>query len=83
MEKDIARRTSRSPFQNILQVLTCIRSLAFGDLLRGAGHDYLAAAVAALGTEVDYMVRCLDNVEVVLYHYHRVAVVNEFLQHIY
>ena len=29
------------------------------------------------------MVRCLDNVEVVLYHYHRVAVVNEFLQHIY
>ncbi len=44
-------------------------------------HDDLAAAVAALGTEVDDAVGGLDDVEVVLDHEHGVAGVHEPLQH--
>ena len=47
---------------------------------RSLGDDR-AAAVAALGTEVDDPVGRLDDVEVVLDHEHRVALVDEALQH--
>ena len=55
--------------------------LARGDLLGRAGDDDLAAAVAALGTEVDDAVGGLDDVEVVLDDEHGVAAVDEALQH--
>ncbi len=44
-----------------------------GDLLWGAGGNNLAAAVTALGAEVENEVGALDHVEVVLDHHHRVA----------
>ncbi len=40
--------------------------LAGGDVLGSAGHYDFAAGVAAFGTEVDHVIRCLDYIEVVL-----------------
>src|SRR6185312_6437678 len=44
--------------------------------------DDLAAAVAALGAEVDHPVRRLDHFEIVLDHHHGVAGVGELVQHL-
>jgi hypothetical protein len=44
------------------------------------GHD-LAAAVAAFGAEVDDPVGGLDDVEIVLDHHDRVALVDQLVQH--
>ena len=57
-------------------------ALGLGDLLGRAGRDQLAARLAALGAEVDHPVGLLDHVEVVLDHEHRVAGVDEPLQHL-
>src|SRR6187549_2462295 len=46
-------------------------------LLRCARGDHLAAAGSALGPEVDDPVGALDDVEVVLDHDHRVALLDE------
>jgi pSer/pThr/pTyr-binding forkhead associated (FHA) protein len=43
--------------------------------------DDLAAAVAAFGAEVDDPVGGLDDFEIVLDHHHRVAVVDQLVQH--
>ena len=50
------------------------------DLFRGAGNHDVAALVAAFGAQVDDAVCHLDDVEVVLDHQHRVAVLDELLQ---
>ena len=52
-----------------------------GDLLRRALGDDVAAAVAALGAEVDDVVGVEHDVEVVLDDDDRVAAVDEALQH--
>ncbi len=46
------------------------------------GRDHLAARLAALGAEVDEPVGLLDHVEVVLDHEHRVAGVDQPLEHL-
>jgi hypothetical protein len=48
-----------------------------GKSLRGS----VAAAVAAFGAEVDDPVGGLDDVEIVLDHHDRVALVDQFMQH--
>ena len=68
--------------QELAQVLPGERILDGGHLLRRAGHDHLAPALAALGAEVDDPVGLLDHVEVVLDHEHGVARVDEPLQHL-
>jgi hypothetical protein len=45
------------------------------------GDDDFAAAVAAFGTEIDDPVGGLDDFEIVLDHDHRVALVDQFVQH--
>lgn len=50
---------------------------AVGAVLRGAGKIGGAAAVSALGTEVYYVVRDLDDVQIVLYHYDGVARISQ------
>src|SRR5579871_4950741 len=50
------------------------------DVLGGARRDEAPAAVAALWPEVDEPVGALHDVEVVLYHDDRVALVDEALQ---
>src|SRR3546814_4728904 len=53
-----------------------------GDLLRGAGGHQAAAAVAAVGAEVEDPVGGLDDLEVVLDDQHGVALVDQCLQHL-
>ena len=53
-----------------------------GDLFGRAGGDDLAAAVAALGAEVDDPVGGLDDVEVVLDDDHRVALLDQLVEHL-
>ena len=53
-----------------------------GDLLWGAGRDDGAAAMAALGAEVDDPVGGLDDVQIVLDDHYRVAVVAQPVQDI-
>ncbi len=48
---------------------------------RAPGHD-LAAAVTAFGAEVDHPVGGLDDFEIVLDHHNRVALVDQFVQHL-
>ena len=45
------------------------------------GHDFLPAAHAALGAEVDHPVGSLHDVEIVLHHEHRVARLDEPFEH--
>ena len=59
-----------------------VRLLRLRDLLRRAGGDDLAAAVAAFGAEIDDPVGGLDHVEVVLDHDDGVAVVAQAMQHV-
>jgi hypothetical protein len=47
----------------------------------GPASDDFAAAVAAFGAEVDDPVGGLDDFEIVLDHHHRVALVDQLVQH--
>src|SRR5476651_674281 len=51
------------------------------DILGRALRDDASTAVASLGAQVDHPVRGLDDVEVVLDHDHRVAMVAQPVQH--
>lgn len=46
-------------------------------LFGGAGGDDFAPFDAALGTEVDYVIRRLDDIEIMLDHDHAVALVDQ------
>src|SRR5207248_675943 len=54
--------------------------LAFGDRLRRAGHDDLAARMPALRPEVDYVIGRLYYVEMMLDHDHCMAGVDQPVQ---
>ena len=54
-----------------------VRRLHLRDVFRSARRDQLPARAAALGTEVDDVVRGADDVEVVLDDDHRVALVDQ------
>ena len=66
----------------ILKILPRIRLFAFCDLFRRAAADYLSAAVSALGPEIYNLVRGFDNIKVVLYDKHGVALIHKALQHL-
>ena len=54
--------------------------LHFSDLFRGANSDNLAAAIAAFRTKIDYVIRGLDDIEVMLDNHHCVAFVDQTLK---
>jgi len=58
-----------------------VRRLHAGDFFGRAFCDYIAAAIAAFGPEIDQVVGSLDNVEVVLDHDDGVARVGETAEH--
>src|SRR5205085_3316089 len=70
-----------SPLQDRPQVLARVRVRRQGQALGRPLGNHVSASVAALGTEVDYLVGRLQHVQVVLDHDHRVAVVDEPVQH--
>src|SRR5688572_13041193 len=68
--------------QQVLQILPGVAALGAGDVLGRAGGYDLAAAVAALGPEVDDPVGGLDDLQVVLDDDHRIAGVRQLVQHL-
>ena len=54
--------------QQLFEELAGVAALTGRALLGSAGKDKLAAHVSALGAEVDYVVRDLDDVKVMLYN---------------
>ena len=52
------------------------------DLLRRAGGDHVAALLARLGPEVDHPIGRLDHIQVVLDHDHRVAQIDQPIEHV-
>ena len=69
-----------SPAEVRFQKPPGVRRLAARHLLRRAGHDDLAAGVAAFRAEIDDVVGGLDHVHVMLDEQHRVAGVDEPVQ---
>jgi hypothetical protein len=79
MRSYIDRRRS-DPRDDLISALIAAED-DLGHLLgRAGGHD-LAAAIAALGADVDHPVGGLDDVEIVLDHHDRVALVDQLVQH--
>ena len=76
------RRTFISGSTRLGEELAGVGAGRRGDLLGRAGGDHLAALLAALGAEVDDPVGGLDHVEVVLDHDHRVAGVDQAVEHV-
>ena len=79
-ERDVGERDERLAAQHPRQVLARRRTGVAGDLLGRALGDDPAAAVAALGPEVDDPVGGLDDVEVVLDDEDRVAAVDQAME---
>ena len=67
--------------QIILQIPARVAGLDPGHLLGGAGGHHIAAAVAALGAEIDDVVSGLDDVQIVLDDQDRVARIHQTLQY--
>src|SRR5207237_6433081 len=63
------------------QILTCGAPRIGGDVRRGPRRHHLTAGVTSAGTEVDDVVGGLQHIQVVLDDYHRVAGVDEPVQH--
>src|SRR5512138_1074467 len=71
----------RLAFENAFQIAASVRGLVRCDLLGRPRRDDCAAAVSALGTEIDDPVRRLDDIQVVLDHDDTAAFVAQTLQH--
>ena len=67
-------------FQQLFQILSREALRAGGDLLRRAAGDDLPAAGAALRSEIDDIVRDLDDIKIVLDDEHGIARVDQPLQ---
>ena len=69
------------PLEDGGQILAGVAAFDLCHFLRGAAGYHGSAAVAALGPQVDEVVRSLDHVQVVLNDQHAVAGVHQTLQH--
>src|SRR6266481_3479019 len=68
--------------QDPAEVVAGRRIRLYREVLGRALRNHVAALVSAFGTEVDYPVRSLQHIEVVLDDDHRVAVLDEPVQHL-
>ena len=74
--------TCISSRQHRHEKLSGVTALRARDVLGRPGRHDLAAPVAALGTEVDDPVRSLDYFQIVLDHHHRVALLDQLMEHV-
>ena len=65
-----------------LEVMAGIAPLDLGNLFRRAGRDHLPAAIAAFWSNVNDMVRGLDDIEVVFNDDHSIALIHQLVQHL-
>ena len=70
------------PPKQLGQKPACITPLHLGDFFRRSGCDDLAPPITAFRAKVDHPVRRLDDLQVVLDDRHRVAIVNQFMEHV-
>src|SRR5689334_6392986 len=78
----IGHRLGRGWLEQRSQELgSCRCPVRSNDFRRSASHDSSAAA-APFRSEIDHEIRASDHIEVVLDDDHRVALVNEFVEHI-
>ncbi len=68
--------------QQLFQVLPGKGSLAISYFLRSAAADDRSAAVTAFGAQVDDIIRCLNDIQVVLDHDNGIACVHKLLQYL-
>ena len=66
--------------QLLTQELSGKACLAGSYFFRSSGNNEIAALVAAFRTEVDDIVGTLDDIQIVLYHYQRMAVYKHLAQ---
>jgi hypothetical protein len=76
------RHNSIGWLEHAPQVLASIRLLDRGDRFRRSDRHYLAAPVTAFGPHVDDPVRGLDDIEIMLDYYDRVAVIAQAVQYL-
>ena len=74
------RRVVGNCVQHPIQVAAGVRA-GLCNLFRRALRYDTAAALSAFGPQVDHPIRALDDVEMVFDHDHRVAGVDETVQH--
>src|SRR5258708_38708285 len=68
--------------QNLRQEMSCKGFSAARDRFRSPLCDHASSSRAPFGPEIDYVVRRLDDVEVVLDDDDRVALIDEFVQNV-
>ena len=76
------RLAAAAAVHDLLEILPRVALRVGGDLLGRADGDDVAAGVAAFGAEVDDPVGGLDHFEIVLDDDHRVALVDQLMQHL-
>jgi len=63
-----------------LEIEAGIAALGLGDILGRAGCDDPTTTGAALGAEVDQIIRRLDDVEIMLDHHYRISLLHQRMQ---
>ncbi len=75
-------RRDLAGFQHVAQVAAGMACLYHRDRFRGAcGHNF-AAAIAALGADINDPIGGLDHIKVMFDHDHGVALIDQFVQHL-
>jgi len=67
--------------QHRFQVAPSVAVWVIGHLFRGAGGNDLAAAIATFRADVDDVVGGFDHIQIVFDHHHRIALIDQFVQH--
>ena len=70
-----------SLLQELLQELAGVGGLTACDIVGGARDHHFASTITTLGSEIDDPVGGLDDIEIVLDDHHRVALLDQPIEH--
>lgn len=74
-------RARRAALQHLVEIAAGVAALRRDDIGGRASGDDLAAAIAALGSEIDDPIGRLDDLEIMLDDDDAIALIDEFVQH--
>ena len=69
-------------FQHLLQIFSGVGTFALCHLLRCSGRNNLTASISSLGSKVDDIVCCFDDIQIMLDDHHRIAGIHQRLKHL-
>ena len=69
-------------FQHLLQIFSGVGAFALCHLLRCSGSNNLTASISSLGSKVDDIVCCFDDIQIMLDDHHRIAGIHQRLKHL-